>query len=240
MELDRELLRRSSELLLADLPLDQLFERFCRLLSEFIRLDSAFLAFAGAGRETAIEVVFDRTGGSSCVRHPIDAWTARVLERGSAVMLRDARNVGPLRASHAPDGHRSRRSALYVPIRFESDPIGALSVQCHKPNAYSREDLALVEACSVYLTVRLRELRLRSERTRYADLATVDALTGVANRRAFDERLAQEWKRSARSGRPLGLVLVDVDFFKAFNDTYGHPRGDGCLERVAHAMAATL
>lgn len=85
-----------------------------------------------------------------------------------------------------------------------------------------------------------RDADLRAVNERLAELATVDALTGLANRRLFDERLAQEWRRAARSGRPIGLVIVDVDFFKLFNDTYGHPAGDQCLRQIARAVAKGL
>jgi len=66
--------------------------------------------------------------------------------------------------------------------------------------------------------------------------ATTDGLTGLANRRAFDEALAVEWARAVRSDTDLSLILLDVDRFKAFNDLYGHPAGDGCLRDVASAI----
>jgi len=68
----------------------------------------------------------------------------------------------------------------------------------------------------------------------------LDGLTGIANRRHFDERLANEWSRSQRSGAPLSALLIDVDHFKRFNDTHGHQSGDDCLRRVAHALATGL
>jgi diguanylate cyclase (GGDEF)-like protein len=67
-------------------------------------------------------------------------------------------------------------------------------------------------------------------------LAVQDELTGVPNRRYFNWLLGREWGRAARDGRPLGLVLADVDLFKAFNDTYGHLAGDSCLAQVAAAL----
>ena len=68
-------------------------------------------------------------------------------------------------------------------------------------------------------------------------LATCDGLTGIANRRAFDERLGIEWSRAARDRQPLSLLMLDVDFFKRYNDNYGHQQGDECLRKVASAMA---
>ena len=64
-------------------------------------------------------------------------------------------------------------------------------------------------------------------------LSAQDALTGLANRRRFDDSLATEWRRAIRDGKPLSLMLVDVDHFKSYNDTYGHLQGDSCLKQVA-------
>jgi len=64
----------------------------------------------------------------------------------------------------------------------------------------------------------------------------IDGLTGVANRRLFDRILENEWKRALRGLYPLSLIMIDIDFFKAFNDTYGHLKGDDCLRMVAEAL----
>ena len=68
-------------------------------------------------------------------------------------------------------------------------------------------------------------------------LSSLDGLTGIANRRAFDEFLAGEWRRSAREKKPLSLLLADIDFFKHYNDGYGHQAGDGCLKRIARVLS---
>jgi diguanylate cyclase (GGDEF)-like protein len=68
-----------------------------------------------------------------------------------------------------------------------------------------------------------------------ARMAATDALTGLCNRGAFDQALEKEWKRAAREGLPLSLVLIDVDHFKLFNDGYGHQAGDAALQAVAAA-----
>lgn len=71
-------------------------------------------------------------------------------------------------------------------------------------------------------------------------LAFTDALTGLANRRAFDDTLEREWKRAVRHDTPLALIMIDVDYFKSYNDRYGHQAGDSCLQQVAQAMGACI
>jgi diguanylate cyclase (GGDEF)-like protein len=80
------------------------------------------------------------------------------------------------------------------------------------------------------------QLRLRRMTAELQRLACTDTLTGLANRRVFDERLAGECRRARRSDLPLVLAMVDVDHFKAYNDCYGHPAGDACLREVAAAL----
>ncbi|WP_416397226.1 diguanylate cyclase [Allohahella sp. A8] len=78
------------------------------------------------------------------------------------------------------------------------------------------------------------KVRLRTEELHR--LASIDALTGVANRREFDTVLKREWARSQRDGLPLSLLMIDIDHFKLYNDHYGHPVGDRCINAVAQAL----
>ncbi|RXR05225.1 GGDEF domain-containing protein [Pseudoxanthomonas composti] len=97
--------------------------------------------------------------------------------------------------------------------------------------------LVSVLLCVVLGTWLARQLRLRElAESRMAQLARTDSLTGLANRRAFEEVLENEWARAARQGTSIGLLMIDVDDFKSFNDTYGHQAGDLCLKRVAEAV----
>jgi diguanylate cyclase (GGDEF)-like protein len=71
-------------------------------------------------------------------------------------------------------------------------------------------------------------------------LASIDGLTQLANRRRFDEYLFDEWRRLAREQRPLSLILCDIDYFKLYNDTYGHLAGDFCLQQVAGVLRQSV
>jgi diguanylate cyclase (GGDEF)-like protein len=83
-------------------------------------------------------------------------------------------------------------------------------------------------------------LELKAKSDKLEQLASIDGLTNVYNRRRFDEALKHEWKRSLRSQAPLSLIMIDIDFFKLFNDTYGHAIGDQCLKDVACVLRNCL
>jgi diguanylate cyclase (GGDEF)-like protein len=84
------------------------------------------------------------------------------------------------------------------------------------------------------------QVALREANAQLRQLSLHDALTGLPNRRQFDLTLETEWSRAIRSRRPLSLLLLDVDCFKALNDLYGHPAGDDCLQRIAGALQSSL
>jgi diguanylate cyclase (GGDEF)-like protein len=84
------------------------------------------------------------------------------------------------------------------------------------------------------------EVSLQASEHRYRELAKADALTGLANRRGFDEQLNFEWQRALQGRRHLALLLIDVDLFKSYNDIYGHIGGDECLRCIANVIASSL
>lgn len=100
--------------------------------------------------------------------------------------------------------------------------------------AESRRSYALM------LSARLRQQDLSSLNSELDDLARRDPLTGLANRRAYDERLESAWERAKADGTDLGLIFIDVDNFKLYNDSYGHPDGDACLQAVATCLRRQL
>lgn len=82
--------------------------------------------------------------------------------------------------------------------------------------------------------------QLEAANQKLSQMATVDGLTQIPNRRCFDETLEVEWRRQMREHQWLSLILCDVDYFKPFNDTYGHQAGDLCLQQVAQVLQQTL
>jgi len=99
--------------------------------------------------------------------------------------------------------------------------------------------LALIAFISVGTVFLAREISRRARAEgRLEELATTDALTGLRNRRKFDASIEMEWRRAIRSARPIALLLVDADYFKIFNDSFGHQAGDQALIAIAGCIAA--
>jgi diguanylate cyclase (GGDEF)-like protein len=112
--------------------------------------------------------------------------------------------------------------------RVQATRIGALMLAL----------IAFVLAATLFLA---REIRRRAEaENKLEELATTDALTGLRNRRKFDEAIEQEWHRAARHKAPLSLLMIDADHFKAYNDTYGHQAGDEVLVGIAICISDSV
>ena len=224
----------------AELPLR---ERFGQLAVRLAGYFSAVVVTIATADETGVHIEYALEDGAE--RPPnnllldLDPATAAVVSTGAPVAYLRAEDWPP--GADAMTAHRpapALESALFVPILFVGSCIGVLSVQSRERDAYDERDTSLLEACALYVGAWLYDQRGRQEATRLERIASTDALTGLANRRAFDEAFSAEWRRCRRHGLALSLLLLDVDFFKSYNDEYGHVPGDRCLRDVARAIAA--
>ncbi len=133
------------------------------------------------------------------------------------------------------------RANLVVPLVANNKLWGLLCAhQCSAPRYWQSWEINLLGALSTQLAIAIQQAhlyqQLESANIELQRLANLDGLTQLANRRYFDEHLNSEWKRLAREEAPLSLILCDIDFFKTYNDTYGHLAGDKCLIEVANAI----
>jgi len=106
--------------------------------------------------------------------------------------------------------------------------------------AHTKHYLMQLERDAAFFALREMQKQLEKTNAELQRLSSLDGLTGIANRRQFDETLKREWQRAQREEWPLSLILIDIDHFKPFNDTYGHQRGDECLQKVAKALSGIL
>ena len=114
--------------------------------------------------------------------------------------------------------------------------------QCNAPRQWLESEIHLLQRLSTQLSIAIKQALLYQEiktaNTELQKLAVRDPLTGVFNRRYFQQQLSLEWRRLTRNPSPLSLIMCDVDHFKIYNDTYGHQQGDECLCQVARAIAS--
>jgi diguanylate cyclase (GGDEF)-like protein len=135
-------------------------------------------------------------------------------------------------------------TALFGPLVFNDRLMGVMTVQCRRPGPYTeRERLAFASLCAFGATALANAEAHRDMARANAELgrlATLDPLTGLANRRHFFATAAEEVARARRYGRPLSVLIADIDHFKRVNDTYGHAAGDAALQAAALSLAQCL
>lgn len=136
-------------------------------------------------------------------------------------------------------------SGLMVSIIVEQKLWGILYIeQCFKPRVWTTEEIKLLERVAMELSVAINQAKLYQQLEKanqeLEQLSVVDGLTKIANRRKFDQYMVAEWTRLSREQNPLSLILCDIDYFKLYNDTYGHQAGDRCLQEVAQAISKVI
>lgn len=133
------------------------------------------------------------------------------------------------------------KASLVVPILKGQQLWGLLvAYHCSNPRKWQQLEIDLLQklATQVAIAIQQAELyhQLKIANKELKSLVNIDGLTKVANRRRFDEVLEQEWLILRREQLPLSLIFCDVDYFKLYNDTYGHPAGDECLKQIANKL----
>ncbi|HVE59748.1 MAG TPA: diguanylate cyclase [Pyrinomonadaceae bacterium] len=199
-------------------------------------------------------LVFDEKNNSLTVKAAVGATADRirnksekigervarlVLQNGKPVVVVDTRAVG---LQPAPsDWKYKTNSFISYPFNVGDRRVGVLNITDKADGlAYGEADLELLNAIAPQVAVLIDRAGLKSKAGEFEQLSVTDALTGLLNRRYLEERLAEEIKRSNRYGYPMSFMMIDVDNFKSYNDTFGHAEGDKALKIVADCFRETL
>ena len=222
------IIKTQSEIAASDLDTDQVMHLVATRAQEITGATSAVIELPEGD-----EMVYAVTSGEATPYLGIrmdrrSTLSGLALDRNQVLYCEDT-EIDP-RIDRRASRRVNLRSMICVPLKHQDAAVGVLKVYSPEPRHFGSGEVdtlnLLSDAISAHLAhASLFELAAREGRT--------DALTGLFNRRAYEERRIVEAARSARSGDPLALCLFDLDGFKAVNDRYGHPAGDDVLKGVA-------
>jgi diguanylate cyclase (GGDEF)-like protein/putative nucleotidyltransferase with HDIG domain len=235
-EQDQEttLLNRLTSIITSSVSIQMIFEGFAQELKKVANIDWATIALID-GNELTFTVLSSNIGS---------AWQPgeRLPLEGTATELacREKQTIyeADLKRNHrfwTWESHLQQgiRSILYVPLTVTDRTIGTLTLASREPNAYSRGQIKLLEKVASQIAAPIENAQLYA---RLEERSRIDELTGLYNRRYFEEKLKDEVARHSRYGDVFSLFMMDLDNFKAYNDVYGHPAGDVLLRKIGRII----
>jgi diguanylate cyclase (GGDEF)-like protein len=162
-----------------------------------------------------------------------------IFRNRRTVVIQGFRNENRyLRFDYDEPSETKPQDILMAPIHDDRHSVWAVvGIESNHPGVYSQSELQLLKTIMANVTTALTKARMYTEMEK---LATIDGLTQIANHRKFQDIITLELDRSQRYNSPLTLLLMDIDHFKKFNDTYGHPVGDMVLQHVAKAIQDSI
>jgi diguanylate cyclase (GGDEF)-like protein len=219
--------------------MDELLNRVTDYIAQAFDVDIASILVLD---ELGIRFVVEGYSGELELRYPRDGdWPVSEGVCGRCVRLGEPQLVLDVKADlDYVTGHPEVIEEYIVPIRHGRRILGVLNLEnTHRGNFddYQRllyQNIAEQIAGSLNLISLLRKLEAMN--VELQEISNKDSLTGIANRRRFDEEFEEEWSRARRHDHPLAVLLIDVDHFKAYNDSLGHQAGDECLRDIANMI----
>lgn len=218
----------------AVLDLDELLTVVCRLLLEWFRFDhvTVLLCEGDSLRIRAFEGRLTPRLAMGSQIPPGAGLTSRALATGRSVMENDVTQVEGYLA-----GFHETRSEMCLPLVFVGEKLGVIALDSAQKDAFEADDVQPLEAVADICAGAIQNANYFD---RVKQLAYVDGLTGIHNRRFFEMRIGEELERAARFQGRMAVIMVDIDLFKQLNDEFGHLLGDEVLRSVAIVLKQQL
>lgn len=228
---------------LANLDPEQLFHV---ILDEARKITGAqkgslMLPASGGDGELAVRAVTGMNEGVvEKLRVPAGHGIAgRVFATGEAIVVANLEKDARVGRKNRP--RYATKSFVSVPIHVDGRTVGVLNLADKlSGEIFSEEDLRLLQAMATQATMAIERSTYYTQSQELRKISITDALTGLLNRRYFQERLAEEVDRATRHGSALSLIMIDIDHFKAYNDANGHVAGDRALVLVGRSLRASI
>ncbi|MBI4411797.1 MAG: diguanylate cyclase [Deltaproteobacteria bacterium] len=236
---DLKILYQTSQNLSPTLELSELLHTVTRILTETLNYREFSLLFLDERRE-CLEVVAAHGFRDNARIHGLkfkvgEGISGMVAQSGRTIHIQDT--TSDPRYLHYKGEKTAEGSFLSIPLVTSGEVVGVLNVGDSKKGAFSLTDVQSLESVANQIAIAYDRSRLYMKTK---ELSITDELTGVHNRRHFQQVLHMEWKRATRFIRPVSVLMIDVDYFKRFNDTYGHLKGDQALKNLACLLSENL
>ncbi len=235
-EQDREitLLNRLTMIVTSSVSVDSIFEGFVEALKEVVDFDWATIALI-EGNEIQVLALSSTVGSpwQKAERIPLGGTATEWVCRERKSLYEP--DLGQYRRFWTGEFHLKQgvRSIVYLPLTIKDQSIGSLVIASRKPGAFDVRQRRLLEQVAMQIATPIENSQLYA---RAEQRSRVDELTGLFNRRHFEERLKEEISRHSRYGDAFSVILLDLDNFKTYNDIYGHPSGDLLLNEIGSVI----
>ncbi len=237
-EQELDLINRLAGVMTSSLNIQEVYDTFAAGLREVINVDFATVALI-EGNKLRISALYAENGSAWQIgeRIPLKgSGTEWVIRHKKGLVEPDlTRNrMFPTAEKYLKQGIRS---IAYLPLITKDEGIGSLIVASRNPDAYSTEQVNLLERLASQISTSVANSQLYASAEQRA---RIDEITGLFNRRHFDESIQREIDRHSRHGSMLSLVVLDLDNFKSYNDLMGHVVGDKLLKRIGRSVKEAL
>ncbi len=220
--------------------LDKLYENITATLKKFLKISEfAILVYDDAKEVLHVRVAsgfLDNEQVMRTTRRTGEGISGMVAETGKRIYVKDTSKEN--RCIHYRGEHRLDGSSLLcAPLIYKGEILGVINFGRKGINSFSFSDVKMLTLVAGHVALAIANARLY---TKTRELSVKDELTQVYNRRHFQHMLQMEWKRSVRFSRDLSVVMIDVDHFKSYNDTFGHLQGDAVLKEIGKILRQNL
>lgn len=160
--------------------------------------------------------------------------TGKAAAIGKTIIVGDVNKQEMLTGMHSKEGILS---ACYIPLRAKKKVIGVMSIASKTYRQFTSDEIETLESLSSYLALFIERLKLVEQ---LSEIASIDSLSGLYNRTVFFKELKTQIDRAERYGEKFSILMLDIDYFKNFNDAYGHLAGDRLIKKIGKMILATV
>ena len=222
------------------IDLDQLYAKITETVKKYLKIhEFAILLFDEKREELHVVAAYGFPDEEAVLRTNFrrgEGITGLVAETGRKIYIKDTSREQRF-LHYKGEKPVDPSSFLSIPLVYKREVLGVINFARLGTSGFSSQEVKKLSLVAGQVALAIANARLY---TRTRELSVRDELTGINNRRYFQQMLQMEWKRAVRFRRPLSLIMLDVDHFKAYNDTFGHLQGDQVLKQIGGLLRPNL